>query len=600
MWQRSTMTFIVLWLMLCATPAFASPKIESLEDDKRPDSSWLLVTTEHFAVLSNTDPERAKLIAYKLEQYRYIFSKLTPNLVNRLITTTRVNVFRDGASYGSGLPSINGVVAGYFQPGKDVISINDLFNISDDVSYHEYTHLLTRYDQEYPLWFNEGIAEFFETFEVQGDHVKIGEISTARLQLMRINDFIPLKKLFSYRNYGQILQDGTLDSFYAQSWLLTHYLMTNEARRAKLNNFLKLAQNGISLEAAFKQAFQYDFGRLEDELKSYLGEGNFSVFTLDFDADKVDTDVKIVALTEAESWSKQQEFAPQQFHVTMTSKDDSENACAIIPAFNKLTGLNLKMVASKHPTKYAPSDANMAAKAKEALEVFNVANQLLESGDRDGALAKFEQVIRLDIEFAPAYANIGTIYAQMKSYDMARLAYEKAREVAPNYAGTYVNLAVMQYEQGHPQEAEASFRTALSLYPSSAASHLGLANIYLERRDYGRARIEYTKTINLVRGKGLEAINSYIGLGAVYFYLGDYERAKEQYQHLIKLDPQNGTWHRAYGDNCRLLKQYEQATSAYLRAIELNEQDLKAKESLEWLRKISEYQKNTKQPGSNR
>src|SRR5437773_2074430 len=51
---------------------------------------WLLVKTEHFTVLSNTDPERAKLIAFKLEQYRYVFNQLAPQLVAKLPVPARV------------------------------------------------------------------------------------------------------------------------------------------------------------------------------------------------------------------------------------------------------------------------------------------------------------------------------------------------------------------------------------------------------------------------------------------------------------------------------------------------------------------------------
>jgi tetratricopeptide (TPR) repeat protein len=562
-------------------------------------SEWLLVNTEHFAIISNTDADRAKLIAYKLEQYRYVFSQLAPELVAATGKPVRVLVFRDGASYSAGMPkfNVNSSIAGYFQAGKDLITINDLFNISDNVSFHEYTHVLTRADNEYPLWFTEGIAEFYETFEISGHSARIGEITASRLHLLQINDFTPMRKLLSFNGYNQVIKDSSLDTFYAEAWALTHYLMMDSERRAQLIEFLRQLDGGKPLDAAFRDSFKVDFDTMEEQLKQYISSGRFSVFTCDFDPSKFDSDIEISALTEAEKKIKLNDKSDNQLNLTLRRKAAPAKV-AIIPDFTALGAtIGLKMALSNRPVNLSPNDPNMAAKAKEALVQFNEGNLLNDKGQFDAALAKFEKALKLDPEFAPAYMHIGNIYAQMKNYEMAQLAFEKARAVAPNYAGTYLNFAVMQYEQGRSTDAEASFRIALSLYPSSAASHLGLGNIYLQRRDYARARVEYARTLSLVRGRGPEALNAYVGLGAVCFYQGEYEKAKEQYQQAIKLDPQNGAWHRAYADNCRMLKQYDQATASYNRAIELNAHDAKAQESLEWLRKISEYEHIVKQRG---
>ncbi len=567
------------------TPLTTSPT----QVEVSPNSNWLLINTEHFAVASNTDPERAKLIAYKLEQYRYVFSLLTPSLVATAPIPTRVHVYRDSTSYLAGLPQMDGqVISGYFQRGSDVISINDLFNITDSVSYHEYTHLLARTDKNYPLWFSEGIAEFYETFEVYDKQVRIGEITPNRLSLLKLSDMIPLQKMLNFRGYNQVLKETSLDLFYAQSWFLTHYLMMDDERRAKLVDFLNRQADGQSVESAFKEAFKYDFEKLEENLKAYLIISKFKVFVFDFDSSKVDSDIEIISLTEEDKINKLKEI-PSKVSITLR-KNASDNKTGIIPDFSELSKtLTIKCVLSDRPVGLGANNPEQTAKTKEALQKFNLANQLIEKNQKDSALIQYEQVIKLDPEFAPAYMQLGNIYSEKKLYDLARLAYEKARSVAPSYAGTYLNLAVTQYEQGKIDEAESSFRTALSLYPSSAASHLGLGNIYLQKRDYGRARNEFNKTLNLVRGKGLEALNAHIGLGAVCFYQGVYEKAKEHYQSAIKLDSSNGAWHRAYGDTCLMLKQYDQAKIAYLRAIELNSKDTKAKDSLQWLEKNDEY-----------
>lgn len=567
-------------------------------DHSLPNSSmadWVLVNTEHFSIVSNTSPERAKLIAYKLEQYRYALSQLMPELVATAPVPSRVQVHRDSSSYSTSIGKSVGVtttISGYFQPGIDMISVNDLFNISDNVSFHEYIHLLNRFDNEYPLWFTEGIAQYFETFEITGQKVHIGEITTSKINSLKMGNLIPLKKLLAIHNYSEITRDYSIDTFYAQAWLLTHYLMMNDNRRTQLVQFLELLKAGKSGEMALTAAFQSNAERLDEELKNYLTASKFEIFAFDFDTTKVDTDVEVISLTEADKVKKVAELLEhREYNVRLTATGTSAQI-KIIPDFKALTAsLAIKTLPSNRPTTREISHTEMVGKTKEALDIFNQGNDLLEAGNLTAALAKYEQAVKLDAEFAPAYTSIGNIYAQQKSYDMAQRAYEQAREVAPDYAGTYLNLAVTQYEQGNAGQAEHYFRMALSLYPSSAASHLGLANIYLEKQDYAHARTEYTKTLNLVCGTGPEALNAHIGLGAIYFYQGNHQKAKEQYQQAIKLDPKNINWYRAYAENCRLLKEYDLAAAAYRQVLAMNAADSRSKEVLAWLEKYQEYQK---------
>jgi tetratricopeptide (TPR) repeat protein len=604
---------VALYVMLCPVgpfhqivikPAMAQNSVSSQSVADKTETGaaeWLLVKTDHFAVLSNTDPERAKLIAYKLEQFRYVFSLIAPELVAATPSLTRVRVFRDGSSYTANLnlADVSSAVAGYFQPGSDLITINDLFNISDNVSFHEYTHLLTRLDStSYPLWFVEGIAQFYETFEISGRAAKIGEISSGRLHSMRINPFIPMRKLFSLSSYPQISRESSLDMFYAESWLLVHYLMMDGhgRRRPQLIEFLNQLRAGLPLESAFQTAFQMDIDALDKELINYLERSKFEVFTCEFDSEKIESDVEITSLSDRDKVSKLNEQSAQGLNITLhreeVKKEESNRQWTIMPNLIALREkLGVKVVPSTRPVNPSPNDPNMATRTREALVQFNEANKLYTAGQPEAALSKYEQALKLDPEFAPAYMHIGNIYSDQGSFEMAHLAYEKARSVAPNYAGTYLNFAVTQYQQGRSTEAEASFRIALSLYPSSAAAHLGLGNIYLERRQYARARVEYSRVVSLTRGNGTEALNAYIGLGAVYFYLGQHELAKAQYQQAIKIDPENSSWHRAFADNCRMLKQYELAEASYVRALRINPRDAKAQESLDWLRRYYEYQR---------
>src|SRR5208283_4455979 len=78
--------------------------------------------------------------------------------------------------------------------------------------------------------------------------------------------------------------------FYAQSWLLAHYLMIggSPTRRAQFRQLTPLLQQGLSPEAAFTNAFRTSLPAMEAELRHYLAQGIFP--PLDFGAVQANLD----------------------------------------------------------------------------------------------------------------------------------------------------------------------------------------------------------------------------------------------------------------------------------------------------------------------
>lgn len=555
---------------------------------------WLVVRTDHFTVISNTDPERSKLIAYKLEQFRHILTTVCPALVADSPRPVHVRVFRDATSYYEALPvlaSLQSVVAGFAERSSSTITINDLFNISDNVSYHEYIHVVTGNQKNLPLWYEEGVAQFYENFEVLGTSARLGEISPSRLHSLRLGPMLRLKRMLTLSSYQQIMRETTLDLFYAQSWAFMHFLLMHEkgSRKDQLKSYLRLYSSGVEPEEAFQKAFTVSVDELDNEFKAYLERSSFRSLQFDFAQEQIESDIEIRTLEE-------EKLSPQ-LHTPPTPITRQADPLDIL--------LDIPLLEAKHKWRYLPAarpvtlaatSPEMVDRVKQALERFKVGTQLMESGQNQEALRMFEEAVKLDPEFGPAYANIGTIYALKGEYEFARLAYEKAREVAPGYAGTYLNFAITQMENGKENDAESSFRMALSLYPSSAAARLGLGQIYLKQRQYQKARAEFSKAINLSRGRGIEALNAYIGLAATYFYAGDYERARQQYAQAIRIEPSNAVWYRAYADCARMLKNLDESEAYYRKALSLDPKDRRALEGLDYLQRLAEYRRLISQP----
>src|SRR5262249_32540122 len=125
---------------------------------------------------------------------------------------------------------------GWFMPTRDANYIAIDAKADDKHSmetvYHEYMHyvLSTRY-LDIPLWFNEGMAEFYSTFRVEENMVEIGRPVESHVALLRSAPMIPLAQLFfvdsKSAEYNEVSRQGI---FYAQSWALYHYLALEKSQ----------------------------------------------------------------------------------------------------------------------------------------------------------------------------------------------------------------------------------------------------------------------------------------------------------------------------------------------------------------------------------
>jgi tetratricopeptide (TPR) repeat protein len=195
------------------------------------------------------------------------------------------------------LPLYNGQpanLAAFFVRGSDENLIVLSLSQEDDSEglesvFHEYTHLLLRHNSRFwPLWLNEGMAEIYSTFHVVGDHsVRIGEPIPHHLALLKDATFMPLPSLFAVSHgspeYNEREHQGV---FYAESWLLTHYLMSgaNQALKARFGQLTILLRQGQTPEQAFTNAFQTSVKAMEAQLKQYLEAGKFNPLTLSVSA----------------------------------------------------------------------------------------------------------------------------------------------------------------------------------------------------------------------------------------------------------------------------------------------------------------------------
>lgn len=175
-------------------------------------------------------------------------------------------------------------VAGFYSASEtDVYSVLNRRS-GDDILFHEYAHhfMFQNFPGGYPGWFTEGFAEFFMTASVDNPNkVTVGYFNPGRLQTLNEAEWIPIEQLLTSR--PQTFEDRRRRwAFYAQSWLLTHYMFLDAERRRGLDAYLAATAQGTPPLEALKTHLGHTPDSLEMTLKAYL-RGSMSYAELRMD-----------------------------------------------------------------------------------------------------------------------------------------------------------------------------------------------------------------------------------------------------------------------------------------------------------------------------
>ncbi len=82
----------------------------------------------------------------------------------------------------------------------------------------------------------------------------------------------------------------------------------------------------------------------------------------------------------------------------------------------------------------------------------------------EGAIAAFDQSIQLKRDYAPAYYNRGTTYANLGNRRSALADYTQVILLKPNNAYVRYNRGLLRAEAGDKQGAIADFQQAVTLF----------------------------------------------------------------------------------------------------------------------------------------
>jgi hypothetical protein len=250
-------------------------------------------------------------VALQLEQFRDVLATLNQATVRASDrTSVVVVVFRDGKSYRPFMPMVDGrtvPVGGMFVggPAGTYITLNlEAGESAYRGIYHEYSHLILQSAfGRAPLWFNEGLAEYYSTLEVTSDGRRaiIGKAIEPHVALLR-DRRLPMARLLAITGASPEYTSDTpaRSVLYAQSWALVHHALHGQPRRreALINLAFKLAA-GAKPEQAVLETYGLTMADLEREVQAYTRREIYGATAFDF-KDAIVTSLAGAAVTRAD------------------------------------------------------------------------------------------------------------------------------------------------------------------------------------------------------------------------------------------------------------------------------------------------------------
>jgi tetratricopeptide (TPR) repeat protein len=371
-------------------------------------------------------------------------------------------------------------VAGYFQSGDDVNYITLTSEKYGDenpyaVIFHEYSHVIVNNNLgDPPVWFNEGLAEYYSTFDVSNSDKKItlGAPVSNHVYLLR-EQFMPLESLLRVTQNSPAYNERDKQGiFYAESWAFVHYLLQgNKGQRlTQLGRFSAFLAAGKSVEESFQQAFQTDFKTMEKELQNYVKGSTYRGQVFDLDKPLVfDAEMTAAPMSEADA---QAYLGDLLLHTNRLDAAEArlKQALALAPD-SALAHASLGMVRVRQG-KFTEAEDELrqavAGNSQNYLAHYYYAYAVQRKTVRDGQTV---------MSFPEEDARV------------MREELKKAIELNPSFAESYHQLAfVSLVTGGDMDEAAKLLAQARKLEPNRLAFALLLAQIQMRKQDFAAAR----------------------------------------------------------------------------------------------------------------
>lgn len=208
----------------------------------------------------------------------------------------------------------------------------------------------------------------------------------------------------------------------------------------------------------------------------------------------------------------------------------------------------------------------MATHSKLALEFFNKATDLHQSGEMKEAEQYYRRALVHDDNFIEAYSNFGVALQFLKKYDEAIALFHAAITIDANYVDAHYNLGVIYYECEKNDEAIQSYTKVIQIDPTYQDAYSNRGVIYHNTLRYDEALLDFNIALTL----NPNFSNAYFNRGNVYFDMEMWEDALHDYSKAEELKPTLAIYNNK-ANTLRELRRYDEAFQYYNYATDIDD-----------------------------
>lgn len=222
----------------------------------------------------------------------------------------------------------------------------------------------------------------------------------------------------------------------------------------------------------------------------------------------------------------------------------------------------------------------LLSQSNNANAFFEQGVQKYNRGDYQSAIADFDQAIRINSNFAEAYAFRGLALVGVRRFEEAVADYTQALRLFPGNNQNIQNIAVVHRNRGNaftnlgrPQEAINDFTLAIRLNPNYTDAYYQRGFLRSENNQVREAIADFNRVIELDSNH----LGAYAQRGLAHsFFLGDQLTATQDFLRVIQLTPRSaedhwnrGAAHFSLGNHSQAIADFSQAivdSPGYVRA----------------------------------
>lgn len=437
--------------------------------------TWLHAATEHFNFYSEADPAQTSAVAADLERLRAVLAQVAPSGRLDSAVPFRLYLFRSEAALApyrpGGAPAL-GQPVGFLVPhphgvyGGALVADPELR--SSRYVYKQYIHyVLDANLPELPLWFRQGLAELYSTFEVRDGEALIGLPVEEHVRWLRsaAAGGLPIEMVGEGGTAVALLGTGT----FPVAWATVHSLVVgSDEDRRQVPGYLRALVSGEDPEAAFQDAFGRSMEEAQAAAVEYASGERFRYVRLPIST-LPEPAVEIAGLPAAEVEYRLGDLlahaAPER---RSAATDRFERALALDPG-------------------HGLAHAGLGWLAEEA-------------GDPDAALSAYARAVeRVPGDYLVQHLHGDSLLATLgkrrpedeaglATLRRAQTALRRATELAPAYPESWARLGfALNLDPEASAEAVAALERAVALLPARMDVALNLLLAYARAGDAAAA-----------------------------------------------------------------------------------------------------------------